>query len=298
MYYFLALVTAAISSIMGVVNGELKNFYDLYSATVLIHLIGLIPISAVVLHKRVRVSDKTGVPWHHFLGGAVGVVTVLATAAPYGYISVSAIVALSLLGQTASSLLVEQFGLFSLARKPFDRNKLVGLVFAAAGIAVMVAGSAFSPLPVFLAFLSGVSNVVSRCINAQLAEKKGTTYSTWYNYVVGLAVSALVMFLMLPGGKAEFPGSLSPAIWIYFGGLLGNITVVLSMILTVKVPAFILTLILFSGQIFTGIVLDTLLVGAFLPQNLIGGILAAIGLSLNVLLDDRKAKRTFPNVIS
>ena len=30
MYYFLALVTAAISSIMGVVNGELKNFYDLY----------------------------------------------------------------------------------------------------------------------------------------------------------------------------------------------------------------------------------------------------------------------------
>ncbi len=291
LYYLLALVTASLSSVMNVVNGELKNFYDLYSATAMIHAIGLVPITLYVLLRRVRVLSVHGVPWRCYLGGAVGVVTVVCSAAPYGHISVSAIVALGLLGQTVTSLLVDQFGLFELPKKPFNRNKLIGLAFACAGIAYMVSGSAFSLVPVLLAFLAGVSIVVSRCFNAELAARKGTPYSTWYNYVVGLGVSLAVMLCMLPSGAASLPSAVSRKGWIYCGGLMGNVTVTLSTILTPRIPAFILTLILFSGQIFTGILLDAALTGSFPMENLVGGVLAAAGLSLNTILDQRALRK-------
>jgi len=63
--------------------------------------------------------------------------------------------------------------------------------------------------------------------------------------------------------------------------ILGNITVV-------KVSAFYLTLLIFIGQIFSGILIDAVISGEFSARILTGGILVAIGLCVNLLLDRKK----------
>ena len=74
-------------------------------------------------------------------------------------------------------------------------------------------------------------------------------------------------------------------LWAYFGGLMGVITVSVQSFVTPRMPAFQLTLILFVGQVFMGLVLDALSGAGGSAQEWIGGVFAVAGLSLNALLD-------------
>ncbi len=52
-----------------------------------------------------------------------------------------------LIAQLVTSAVVDQFGLFGMARRPIDVTKLVGLVVIAAGIAVMEIGNLMKARP-------------------------------------------------------------------------------------------------------------------------------------------------------
>lgn len=71
---------------------------------------------------------------------------------------------------------------------------------------------------------------------------------------------------------------------------MGLCTVLISNVIVTKVPAFYLSLLMFVGQVFTGILLDALISGSFSMQLLIGGALVAAGLSVDLMLDKRAAK--------
>lgn len=172
MYYLISFATAMLVSAMVTVNGTLSNAYGTYLSTVMIHAVGIVPASLIALVRRERVFAVRGLKPGVFLGGAIGVITVVCNNAAYtGGIGVSAMVALSLLGQTVASLLVDQFGLFHMPVKRFNGAKLIGLLFTAAGIGCMLYGAKTAILPVLLSFLMGVTIVLSRSVNALLAEK-------------------------------------------------------------------------------------------------------------------------------
>jgi transporter family-2 protein len=115
--------------------------------------------------------------------------------------------------------------------------------------------------------------------------------STFYNYVLGL-ITAIPVFLLLGRGEPALAGlALTQNWWIYLGGAIGVITVWLSNVVVVKIPALYITLLMFVGQVFTGVVLDTLIDGTFSSQNLIGGLFVAVGLSLNLLFERRASRR-------
>ncbi len=61
--------------------------------------------------------------------------------------------------------------------------------------------------------------------------------------------------------------------------------VLLSNVTVRRISAFYMTLLLFVGQVFTGIVVDMALTGVFSPQNLIGGALVAAGMAVNLRLE-------------
>lgn len=288
----LSILTAVLISAMIVVNGELTAFYGLFAATVIIHVVGLLTTTCMVMVKREPVFSFRRLPLSFYLGGAIGVATTMFNNMAFNRISVSSIVALGLVGQSVTSLIIDQFGFFNLPARRFCKEKTAGLLFAAAGTGFMLTGSKFSPVPVLLAFLTGVSVVTSRCVNAQLSEKTSVLTSTWYNFVVGLLLSALLMGGAAGTGRlAAFRTSFSPAVWIYLGGMIGVCVVSLLNILTPRLPAFHMTLILFAGQVFTGFVLDALLTHSFSEANLIGGIFVTAGLVLNAWLDGRNAGR-------
>jgi transporter family-2 protein len=289
MYYLLSLLIGILVAIMIAVNGGLTTLFGVYSATVVIHIVGLLLISTIILLRREK-PFAARYPWYLYIGGVLGVATTACTNYAFGKISVSAILAVSLFGQSIMGLLVDQFGLFRMRVHRFRAHQLPGLLFVVCGIGCMIVGS-FQLVAVLAVFASGVNLVISRSFNARLADSTSVYVSSFYNYVFGLAAAIPVFLLLGRGEPAAAAFALSQNWWVYLGGAIGVITVWLSNVVVVKIPALYITLLMFVGQVFTGVVLDTLIDGAFSLQNLVGGLFVAAGLTLNLLFERRASRR-------
>ena len=292
MFYLFSLLMGVLISVMIAVNGGLTSQYGVYAATVIIHIVGLLIITAVVLIKRERFFPKR-FAWLLYLGGAIGVSTTVFNNFSFGRISVSAILALGLLGQGVMGLLIDQYGLFGMQKHPFSKNKVFGFLLILAGIASMI--NSFEVLAVIFSFIAGVSIVLSRTFNAKLADLTSVRVSTFYNYFVGLIV-AIFVFMVLGISEimehqllfTDFEFITAQNWHIYFGGALGVCVVLFLNILVVKIPAFYLTLLIFTGQVFSGVVIDMIITQSVSSRNIIGGVLVTAGLCVNLLVDRKK----------
>jgi transporter family-2 protein len=139
-----------------------------------------------------------------------------------------------------------------------------------------------------MSILCGVSIIVARIINSNLADKIGILQGTFINYVVGLIFS--VIFLLLSREFTSFSHIkfYSIPLWVYSGGLVGVIVVVLSSYIVPKIPVFCSTLIIFVGQLFAGILIDYINSNKLSIGKLIGGIMVLIGLTYNLLVDKKE----------
>jgi len=285
MYYIFALLSGILIAFMVPINGGLAAAYSLHWAAVYIHVSGLLVISAWVFLKRER-PFAVRHPWFLYIGGAIGVLVVLFHNLAFGRISVSAILALVLLGQSVTGLAIDHFGLFGMPQHRFGRGNLVGIALILCGIAPML--TEFELVAVALAFAAGICIVLSRTFNAKLSSVSSIRIGTFFNYLVGLAV-ALPIYFLFDGGETSFWGvTLSFDWYIYVGGFVGVAVIAMSNVIVVKIAAFYLTLLIFVGQVFTGILIDAALDGAFSIQLFFGGALVAAGLVANLLLDRRK----------
>lgn len=142
---------------------------------------------------------------------------------------------------------------------------------------------------IIISLLAGSTLVISRVANAKLATKTNALTSTFYNYLIGLIVSFIALLLL---GQGELPLA-APYIankpWIYLGGLLSVFVVFIAASAATKIPVFHLTLLIFVGQLFASLVIDTLITHHFSLKQLIGGLFVTFGFTLNLLLDTQKA---------
>jgi bacterial/archaeal transporter family-2 protein len=200
-YYLFTTLTGILLAVMVVVNGRLGLLIGLYLSCVVIHLIGLVGSSLILTAKKQIPFRHIKIPLKLYSGGLFGIATVLLFNAAYDKISVTALVALGLLGQAVSSLVVDHFGLFEMKKRPLVRKQIPGLLMAAFGIILMLRGfSAESILPVCLALLTGVTVVASRTINGALGKRSTASLSAWYNHLVGLIGSiGIYAILGFPG---------------------------------------------------------------------------------------------------
>jgi len=285
MYYILSLLSGVLIAVMIAINGGLTAEYGLHEVTVFIHLTGLLMIGSVVLLKRER-PFAVRHPWFLYMGGAIGVLVVVFNNFAFGRISVSAILALVLLGQGVAGLVIDQYGLFGMPRHPFSLGKLVGLILILVGIVPMLTD--FEIVAVAMSFVAGVGVVISRTLNAKLGDLTSVQIGTFFNYFVGLII-ALPVYFLLGTGEAFPVGLPITANWyLYIGGFIGVVVITMSNVIVVKIAAFYLTLLIFVGQVFTGILIDTLLEGAFSFPTLLGGVLVSFGLGANLFLDRRR----------
>lgn len=143
---------------------------------------------------------------------------------------------------------------------------------------------------IIFGILCGVTNVLSRSVNFVLSEKIGMYQSTFFNYFCGLIGSLLILLISGEAFKLITPSTYSGTPIIYAGGLVGVVLVTLLSFLSSKVSSFYLTLLVFVGQLFTGIIIDAFLTGRISIYQVIGGILVVIGLSYNLYLDNVNSK--------
>jgi bacterial/archaeal transporter family-2 protein len=86
---------------------------------------------------RPRLGRLRRLPWWGWLGGAVGATYVTAVFLLLPEIGAAATIGLTVAGQQLASLLVDQFGLLRLPRRPLTRARLAGVALLLAGVAVI-----------------------------------------------------------------------------------------------------------------------------------------------------------------
>lgn len=142
-----------------------------------------------------------------------------------------------------------------------------------------------------MAILAGVSIVVARIINANLANRIGLFQGTVFNYLTGVLFSLIFLLFskeMLSLGNIDWE---SIPIWAYLGGVVSIAVVVLSSYVTPKISVFYQTLFVFIGQLFVGIIVDFVVLNQLSIGKVIGGILVLVGLTLNLMLDTKRLKK-------
>jgi len=122
-------------SIMNLFNARLSQTYGNSFATVLIHVSGLIcilPLAAKHLFK------KQHAPLWMYMGGVLGIFTVITSNLGVTVLGITATLSLTLLGQMACSMVFDQFGLWGFVKTKFKIEKVISLALIALGVAVMM----------------------------------------------------------------------------------------------------------------------------------------------------------------
>ncbi|PDY44887.1 DMT family transporter [Bacillus pseudomycoides] len=140
-------------------------------------------------------------------------------------------------------------------------------------------------LYICIAILAGISIVVARIINANLATKIGISQGTFVNYITGLFFSFLFLIFSNESLHVSTATLQSIPFVVYLGGLVGVIVIVLSNYITPKISSFYLTLLIFVGQLFMGVLIDFFNSGDVSIGKIIGGFLVLLGLTYNLMLD-------------
>lgn len=143
-------------------------------------------------------------------------------------------------------------------------------------------------LYIILAFIGGALVTLASIISSRLGKEIGVIQSTVINYTVGLICILLVclfngsLFKISNGGFSGIP------LWAYLGGMVGVAVVILSNVVIPKIPVIYSTLLIFIGQIVTGIIVDYIFGNPISKGKFIGCIFIILGLVYNYNID-RKA---------
>ena len=136
---------------------------------------------------------------------------------------------------------------------------------------------------ILISIASGAIVVISRILNTRLSEKVGLIESSFFNYFTGL-FSSLILFTIVKD-RVIFSQFYNIPFWAYLGGVLGIAVVILSSVVTPKMSTFYITLIIFIGQLFTGIIIDCITTKTIPFAKIIGGLLVVAGLAYNLHVD-------------
>jgi transporter family-2 protein len=122
-------------SVMNLFNAQLSQVYGNSYATVIIHLSGLICILPFALKHLFK---KHSAPLWMYMGGVLGIFTVVTSNLGVTVLGVTATLSLTLLGQMACSMVFDRFGLWGFVKTKFKWEKAVSLVLIGLGVAVMM----------------------------------------------------------------------------------------------------------------------------------------------------------------
>jgi transporter family-2 protein len=279
---FIGVIIAVMVSFNGVLAGKIGNTLTLP----MIHISGFITVSLLLVF--IKEQSKGKVPIYLNTGGLVGVLLIILNNLSFGVLGASLTLALGVLGQTLGSLLADSTGFLGMKKYDFDKRKIWGLSLLLLGIIVMTESWRGDLLYIFYAFCAGLLVVLSMIINSQLSIRVGIFHSAWRNYLAGLCGSLLFLFISGIPQKEVFASipDISP-VFLAGGGILGVFAVAGSNKILPKIPVVYTTLLLFTGQVGAGMVIDYLVRDEFSIRKLMGAFVILLGLFINMEIDKR-----------
>lgn len=138
---------------------------------------------------------------------------------------------------------------------------------------------------ILLAIIGGVLTTLSMVVNSSLGKRIGVLQSTFINYIVGIVCSVLVLCIVGSKTSIDISELAKMPTYIFFGGALGVIVVFSSNKIIPKIPVVYSMLLLFIGQIVSGVIIDYIIVGEVSNKKIIGAIIITLGILYNARID-------------
>ncbi|CAG7839362.1 membrane protein [Clostridium novyi B str. ATCC 27606] len=136
MYKIYAIIVGVLLATMISINGALSGKIENCFALIIIHLVGGLTTYILLLITRRKFSIK-GIPFYFLCGGFLGFFVVFINNICVVKIGVALTLALSLLGQSIVSGIIDHYGLLGMEIHKFKKEKIVGFIIILAGIVVM-----------------------------------------------------------------------------------------------------------------------------------------------------------------
>jgi transporter family-2 protein len=141
LYLLIALLSGMAMAVQGSLNSALGKIIGLVNATLIVHVIGTITVSAIVLlssSDRQELHKLTQVPWYTLLGGILSVIIIYLVARSIPQLGVAVATTAIIVGQVSTALAIDHLGLFGLQPICFTWWKLVGMILLAGGALLML----------------------------------------------------------------------------------------------------------------------------------------------------------------
>ena len=137
-----------------------------------------------------------------------------------------------------------------------------------------------------LAMIAGGMTVFSMGMNSRLSRNIGVLQGVFVNFAVGLFTSFVVFYLCFVFDEEVLSTTIrTPPWYAYFGAILAIGIVASSNVVIPKIPVVYSAVLIFLGQMVTGLIIDALLLGFFDSTKVFGALLIAGGLFLNARFD-------------
>lgn len=137
MNLLLSFLTGCIIALMILLNGTLSIGVGNYTATMIIHIVGLVVLLLYGFATGKKLKHAKKAPLLHYSAGAIGVATVVLNNLCFPQLGASITLSLGLLGQSLLAILVDHFGLFQMPIRKFKPKKLMGMAIIVGGILLM-----------------------------------------------------------------------------------------------------------------------------------------------------------------
>jgi transporter family-2 protein len=130
----LVALQAPINSMLGRAIGTWQAAFFSFS----IGTLALALIAALAKGGLGQIADARHLTWYYLTGGLLGAAYITSVLVTVRTLGAGGVVAATIAGQLAISVVVDHFGLLGVARQPVDAAKVIGVALLAAGTYLVV----------------------------------------------------------------------------------------------------------------------------------------------------------------
>ena len=140
-----SLLVAAVSGIamavQGTANSQLYQRTNIWEATFLVHFIGTIIVSALMLFFNLgsfRVGKWLTVPWYLYIGAVLSVAIIYLVALSIPRVGVCNATTAIIVGQVTAAVIIDSLGLFGVMKMDWTYTRVLGIALFAAGAKLLL----------------------------------------------------------------------------------------------------------------------------------------------------------------
>lgn len=138
MYKISAVFIGLLIAIMVTFNGLLVNYTNQYRSILIIHIVGLIAITIILILRKQKFKLTKNIPIYLFSGGLIGVLMVFLNNLCFNSLGASLTLSLGIFGQLVLACFIDHYGLFGLNVYKFKKKKIIGFFIIFSGLVTMI----------------------------------------------------------------------------------------------------------------------------------------------------------------